>query len=58
MGYNRGDSFTFNFEPNGIQFSSKSKGKLSPTVMKENGNIVFSVYLKTSAAMRHREILI
>ena len=28
MGYGRGDSFPFNFEPNGIPFASK--GKLSP----------------------------
>ena len=30
MGYDRGDSFPFNFESNGIPFGSKSKGKLSP----------------------------
>ena len=30
MGYHGGDSFPFNFEPNGIPFGSKSKGKLSP----------------------------
>ena len=30
MEYDRGDSFPFNFEPNGIPFGSKSKGKLSP----------------------------
>ena len=30
MGYDRGDSFPFDFEPNGIAFSSKSNGKLSP----------------------------
>ena len=30
MGYNRGDSFPFDFEQHGISFSSKSKGKLSP----------------------------
>ena len=30
MGYDRGDSFSFNFEPNGIQSGSKSKVKLSP----------------------------
>ena len=30
MGYDRGDSLPFNFEPNGIPFGSKSKGKLSP----------------------------
>ena len=27
MGYDRGDSFPFNFEPNGIPFGSKSKGR-------------------------------
>ena len=30
MGYDRGDSIPFDFEPNGIPFCSKSKGKLSP----------------------------
>ena len=30
MGFDHGDSFPFNFEPNGIPFGSKSKGKLSP----------------------------
>ena len=30
MGYDRGDSFPFDFEPNEISFDSKSKGKLSP----------------------------
>ena len=30
MGYDRGDNFPFNFEPNGILFGLKSKGKLSP----------------------------
>ena len=30
MGYDRSDSFPFDFEPNGIPFDSKSKGKLSP----------------------------
>ena len=30
MGYDRGDSFPFDFEPNGTPFGSKSKGKLSP----------------------------
>ena len=30
MEYDRGDSFPFDFEPNGILFDSKSKGKLSP----------------------------
>ena len=30
MRYDRGDSFTFDLEPYGNQFGSKSKGKLSP----------------------------
>ena len=30
MGYDRGDSFPFDFEPNGFLFGSKSNGKLSP----------------------------
>ena len=30
MGYDRRDSFPFDFEPNGIPFGSKSYGKLSP----------------------------
>ena len=30
MGYDRGDSFPFDFEPNGNPFGSKAKGKLSP----------------------------
>ena len=29
MGYDHGDSFPFDFEPNGNPFGSKSKGKLS-----------------------------
>ena len=30
MGCDRDDSFPLDFEPNGIQFGSKSEGKLSP----------------------------
>ena len=30
MGYDRGDSFPLEFEPNGNPFDSNSKGKLSP----------------------------
>ena len=30
MGYDRDDSFLFNFDPNRFPFGSKSKGKLSP----------------------------
>ena len=29
MGYDRGDSFPFDFDPKGIPFGWKSKGKLS-----------------------------
>ena len=29
MGYDRGDSFPFDFEPNGMSFGSKSNIKLS-----------------------------
>ena len=30
MGYDRGDSFPFDFEPNGMPIGSNSKRKLSP----------------------------
>ena len=30
MGYDRGDIFSLDFEPNGIPFGSKPKGKLLP----------------------------
>ena len=30
MGYDRGDCFPFDSEPNGFPFGSKPKGKLSP----------------------------
>ena len=30
MGYDHGDNFPLDFEPNGIPFGSKSKRKLSP----------------------------
>ena len=47
MGYDRGDSFPFDFEPNGIPFGSKSKENLQhdhiPFNVKGNGNKVFSV---------------
>ena len=47
MRYDRGDSFAFDFEPNGISFGSKSKGKLSNRDhisfnVKGNGNTVYS----------------
>ena len=44
MGYDRGDSFPTDFQPNGFTFGSKSKGKLSPPHLlpfnlRGNGNI-------------------
>ena len=51
MGYDRGDSFPFDFEGNGIPFGSKLKGKLSPDHIPFNvkgiGCIVFSVYARS-----------
>ena len=49
MRYDRGDSFPFDFEPNGIPFGSKSRKENCPHdhipfKMQGNGNIVFSVY--------------
>ena len=47
MGYDRGDSFSFDFEPNGIPFGSNRKENCHhdhiPFNVKGNGNIVFSV---------------
>ena len=48
MGYDRGDSFSFDFKPNGIPFSSKNRKENChhdhiPFNMKGNGNMVFSV---------------
>ena len=49
MGYDRGDRFPFDFEPNGIPIDSKSKGKLAPqpyTIQFERKwNTFFSVYV-------------
>ena len=48
MGYDRGDSFPFNFEPNGIQFGVQNQKENChydhiPFNAKGNGNIAFSV---------------
>ena len=48
MGYDRGDSFPFDFEPDGIPFGSENKKENChhdhiPFNVKGNGNIVFSV---------------
>ena len=47
MGYDRGDSFPTNFEPNGIPFGSENRKKNChldhiPFNVQGNGNIVFS----------------
>ena len=44
MGYDRGDSFPFDFVPNGISLGSKSRGKLSP----RTHNILFERKWKSS----------
>ena len=47
MGYDRGDSFLFDFEPNGNSFGSKLEENCHhdyiPFNLKGNGNIVLSV---------------
>ena len=48
MGYDRGDGFPFDFEPNGIPFGSENRKENChhdhiPFNVKGNGNIVFSV---------------
>ena len=52
MGYDRGDSFPFDFEPNEIPFGSKSLVNCHhdhiPFNVKGNGNIVYSVHLVSS----------
>ena len=49
MGYDRGDSFPFDFETNGIPFGSENRKENChrdhiPFNMKGIGNIVFSAY--------------
>ena len=50
MGYDLGNNFPFDFEPDGTAFGSKSKGNCHhdhiPFNTKGNGNIVFSVYAR------------
>ena len=48
MGYDRGDSFPFDFEPNGIPFGSENRKENChhdhiPFNVKGKGDIVFSV---------------
>ena len=46
MGYDRDDSFPFDFEPNEISFGAENRNENChiPFNVKGNGNIVFSVY--------------
>ena len=55
MGYDRDDSFPFNFEPNGISFGSKSNGKLSPRSypIQCEKNLKYS-FLSVTGNYRHR----
>ena len=52
MGYDRGHSFHFNFEPNGIPFGSENlmencqHDHIPPFNVKGNGNIVFFSVLR------------
>ena len=54
MGYDRGDSFLFDFEPNGISFGSKSKENSHrdhiPFNVKGNGNL-FSQWSQLNVLM-------
>ena len=53
MGYDRGDSFPFDFGPSGISFGSENRKENShhdhiPFTVKGNGNLFFSVHKKKS----------
>ena len=41
MEYDHGDSFLFQFEPNGIQFGSKPKGKRSPHAIYRRKGVLY-----------------
>ena len=50
MGYDRGDNFSFDFEPNGIPFGSENLKENChhdqiPFNVKGNGSLVFSVHV-------------
>ena len=62
MGYDRGDSFPFDFEPNGIPLGSENRKENChhdhiPFNGKVNGNIVFSVCMsiKTTPKNKYRQ---
>ena len=63
MGYDRGDNFPLDFEPNEIPFGSKSKLNCQhdhiPFNLIGNGNIVFSVCMEARQVLnRHLEFLL
>ena len=63
MGYDRGDRFPFDFEPNGNPFGSPSKGKCHhdhiPLNLKGNGILVFSVQVeREDGVSRHHGVKI
>ena len=61
MGYDRGDSSPFNFEPNEIPFGSNRKENCAhdhiPFNVKGNGNIVYQCKKTARQEKRHRSDL-
>ena len=58
MGYDCGDSFPFDFEPNGIPFGSENRNENChhdhvPFNVEGNGNIVFSVCMLDTLLFLH-----
>ena len=59
MGYDRGDSFPFDFEPNGIPFGSENRKENCnhdhiPFNLKGKGNIVFSEQTRSGVVLLQR----
>ena len=62
MGYDRGDSFPFDFKPNGLPFGSNNRKENChhdhiPFDVKGNGNIVFSLQLHSFDAVNDEVFL-
>ena len=58
MGYDRGDSFNLDFEPNGISFGSENRKETChhdhiPFNVRVNGKIVFSVRTRCKIYSEH-----
>ena len=58
MGYDRGDIFPFDFEPNGFSFGSENRKENChhdhiPFNVKGNGNIVFSMQVNMRRIHKH-----